>query len=144
MCRKPGFTVEYGNLEACGAHVRRRDIPLWPRIRNDHQSANLTPLPFPFRLPPRFQLLLSSFILHPSSFILHPSSFIIPTVLLFSCHTPAHKVLYRQVFLPSVPEGFEVRSTVLGIDGPGDFLSDEFLRCTRAKPISRRRPSHIL
>jgi hypothetical protein len=37
------------------------------------------------------------------------------------------------VFLPSVPEGFEVRSTVLGIDGPGDYLSDEFLRCIRAK-----------
>ena len=66
-------------------------------------------------------------------FILHPSSFILSTVLLFCCHTPAHEVLYRQVFLPSVPEGFEVRSTVLGIDGPGDYLSDEFLRCIRAK-----------
>jgi hypothetical protein len=54
-------------------------------------------------------------------------------VLLFCCHTPAHEVLYRQVFLPSVPEGFEVRSTILGIDGPGDYLSDEFLRCIRAK-----------
>ena len=54
-------------------------------------------------------------------------------MLLFCCHTPAHEVLYRQVFLPSVPEGFEVRSTVLGIDGPGDYLSDEFLRCIRAK-----------
>ena len=37
------------------------------------------------------------------------------------------------MFLPSVPEGFDVRSTVLGIDGPGDYLSDEFLRCIRAK-----------
>ena len=26
-----------------------------------------------------------------------------------------------------------MRSTVLGIDGPGDYLSDEFLRCIRAK-----------
>ncbi len=54
-------------------------------------------------------------------------------MLLFCCHTPAHEVLYRQVFLPSVPEGFEVCSTILGIDGPGDYLSDEFLRCIRAK-----------
>jgi hypothetical protein len=54
-------------------------------------------------------------------------------VLLFCCHTPAHEVLYRQVFLPSVPQGFAVRSTVLGIDGPGDYLSDEFFRCIRAK-----------
>lgn len=37
------------------------------------------------------------------------------------------------MFLPSVPEGFEVRPTALGIDGPGDYLSGEFLRCIRAK-----------
>ncbi len=54
-------------------------------------------------------------------------------MLLFCCYTPAHEILYRQVFLPSVPEGFEVRPTLLGIEGPGDYLSDEFLRCIRAK-----------
>jgi hypothetical protein len=54
-------------------------------------------------------------------------------VLLFCCHTPAHEVLYRQVFLPSAPKGFEVCSTALGIGGPGDYLSDEFLRCIRVK-----------
>lgn len=54
-------------------------------------------------------------------------------MLLFCCYTPAHEVLYRQVFRPSVPEGFEVRPTLIGIEGPGDYLSDEFLRCIRAK-----------
>jgi len=47
-------------------------------------------------------------------------------MLLFCCYTPAHEALYRQVFHPSVPEGFEVRSTVLGIDGPGDYLPRRF------------------
>jgi hypothetical protein len=54
-------------------------------------------------------------------------------MLLFCCFTPAHEILFRQVFLPSVPEGFEVRPSALGIEGPGDYLSDEFLRCIRAK-----------
>lgn len=54
-------------------------------------------------------------------------------MLLFCCYTPAHEILYREVFVPSVPEGFEVRATQVGIDGPGDYLSGEFLRCIRAK-----------
>ncbi len=49
------------------------------------------------------------------------------------CYTPAHEVLYREVFLPSVPEGFEVAATLIDEAGSGDFLSPEFLRCIRRK-----------
>ena len=55
------------------------------------------------------------------------------SVFIFCCYTPAHEILYRKIFLPSVPAGFEVRATEIGIEGAGDFLSDEFLRCIRAK-----------
>ncbi|MFZ4773881.1 MAG: putative nucleotide-diphospho-sugar transferase [Terrimicrobiaceae bacterium] len=55
------------------------------------------------------------------------------TVLLYCCYTPAHEILYQEVFLPSVPAGFEVRASVIGIEGRGDYLSDEFLQCIRAK-----------
>ncbi|MEP2777040.1 MAG: putative nucleotide-diphospho-sugar transferase [Luteolibacter sp.] len=52
----------------------------------------------------------------------------------FYCtYTPAHEVLYRDWFLPSVPEGVEVVAIPSDISGSGDFLSEEFLRCIRAK-----------
>lgn len=54
-------------------------------------------------------------------------------MLLCCCYTPAHEVLYREVFRPSVPEGFEVQTTLVDEAGPGDFLSPEFLRCVRRK-----------
>jgi len=52
---------------------------------------------------------------------------------IFCCFTPAHEVLFRTVFLPSVPEGFELRATEIPLAGPGDFLSPEFLVCIRKK-----------
>lgn len=48
-------------------------------------------------------------------------------------YTPAHEVLYRDWFLPSMPAGIEVVAELLPISGAGDFLSEEFLRCIRAK-----------
>jgi len=52
---------------------------------------------------------------------------------LFCCHTPAHDILYRKVFLPSIPVEFSVRSMLIDEKGPGNFLSPEFLRCIRKK-----------
>jgi hypothetical protein len=52
---------------------------------------------------------------------------------LFCCYTPAHAVLFERYFAPSVPEGFSVSARCIEIDGAGDFLSDEFLRCIQAK-----------
>ena len=54
-------------------------------------------------------------------------------MLLHCCHTPAHEVLFRQIFLPSIPPGFEVRPHLIDVAGPGDYLSPEFLRCIRKK-----------
>lgn len=51
----------------------------------------------------------------------------------FCTYTPAHEVLYRDWFLPSVPEGIDVTAIPANIPGSGDFLSEEFLRCIRAK-----------
>ena len=48
-------------------------------------------------------------------------------------YTPAHEVLYRDWFLPSVPVGMEVVAEPLPIAGEGNYLSEEFLRCIRAK-----------
>lgn len=52
---------------------------------------------------------------------------------LYCVYTPAHEILLRNWFSPSVPDGFEVIATPLQISGTGDFLSEEFLRCIRAK-----------
>jgi len=54
-------------------------------------------------------------------------------MLLFCCYTPAHEVLYREIFLPSVPAGFEIQPHIIEESGPGDFLSPEFLSCIRKK-----------
>jgi len=54
-------------------------------------------------------------------------------VKLYCVYTPAHEILLRDWFLPSVPDGFEVIASPLQISGAGDFLSEEFLRCIRAK-----------
>lgn len=48
-------------------------------------------------------------------------------------YTPAHEVLYRDWFLPSVPDGIDVVAEPLPIAGEGNYLSEEFLRCIRAK-----------
>lgn len=52
---------------------------------------------------------------------------------LFCCFTPAHEILYKTYFLPSVPPGFSVAPIEINIEGSGDFLSSEFLRCIDAK-----------
>ena len=52
---------------------------------------------------------------------------------IFCCYTPAHEVLFRDYFCPSLPAGFDVVSTKLAISGSGDYLSPEFLECIREK-----------
>jgi hypothetical protein len=52
---------------------------------------------------------------------------------LFCCHTPNHDVLFREHFLPSVPDGFTVVPHLLEIEGNGDFMSAGFLRCVQYK-----------
>jgi hypothetical protein len=52
---------------------------------------------------------------------------------LFCCYTPAHEVLFREYFRPSVPAGFLLSDYRLEIAGAGDFLSAEFLDCIRKK-----------
>jgi hypothetical protein len=54
-------------------------------------------------------------------------------VKFYCTYTPAHEILYRDWFLPSVPDGIEVVAIPAAIQGKGDFLSEEFLRCVRAK-----------
>lgn len=52
---------------------------------------------------------------------------------LFCCYTPAHEILYSEVFRPSVSHDYEVRAFGVLESGPGDYLSAEFLRCVRQK-----------
>jgi len=52
---------------------------------------------------------------------------------LHCCYTPAHEILYREIFVPSVPSGLAIESTLIDEAGRGDFLSPEFLRCIRLK-----------
>jgi len=52
---------------------------------------------------------------------------------IFCCYTPAHEILYRDWFLPTVPAGFEVVPAEIDLTGPGDFLSREFIECIGRK-----------
>src|SRR5438132_13394019 len=52
---------------------------------------------------------------------------------IYCCFTPAHEILFRQEFLPSIPETFSVHAESIEVAGPGDFLSAEFLRCINRK-----------
>jgi nucleotide-diphospho-sugar transferase len=52
---------------------------------------------------------------------------------IYCCFTPAHEILLRQEFLPSIPETFSVHAESIELAGPGDFLSPEFLRCINRK-----------
>src|SRR4051812_19412588 len=52
---------------------------------------------------------------------------------IYCCFTPAHEVLFKDYFLPTVPGGFTVTSSLLEIEGAGDYLSAEFLRCISGK-----------
>lgn len=52
---------------------------------------------------------------------------------IYCVFTPAHEILLRDWFLPSLPIDFEAVSLPLEIKGAGDFLSEEFLRCIREK-----------
>jgi len=52
---------------------------------------------------------------------------------IYCCFTPAHEILLRQEFLPSIPETFSVHAESIEVAGPGDFLSPEFLHCINQK-----------
>jgi len=52
---------------------------------------------------------------------------------IYCCFTPAHEILLRQEFLPSIPETFSVHAESIELAGPGDFLSPEFLHCINQK-----------
>ena len=51
----------------------------------------------------------------------------------YCCYTPAHEPLLRDYFLPSLPNDVRLHAMRLDIDGSGDFLSTEFLRCISRK-----------
>jgi len=48
---------------------------------------------------------------------------------LFCCYTPAHEVLFRDYFKPTIPNSFELQTAIIELEGAGDFLSPEFIRC---------------
>lgn len=52
---------------------------------------------------------------------------------IYCVYTPAHEVLLRNWFIPSLSDSFELVASPIQIEGAGDFLSGEFLRCIRAK-----------
>lgn len=53
---------------------------------------------------------------------------------IFCCYTKAHKPLLEDYFIPSMPNNINLNAISLdGIDGPGDFLSTEFIDCIRRK-----------
>lgn len=52
---------------------------------------------------------------------------------LYCCYTPSHERLFREVFKPSVPQGFELTAHRLELQGRALFLSPEFLEGIRAK-----------
>lgn len=53
---------------------------------------------------------------------------------IFCCYTKAHKPLLVDYFIPSMPNDINLSAISLdGIDGPGDFLSTEFIDCIRRK-----------
>lgn len=51
----------------------------------------------------------------------------------FCCYTQGHEALFLDYFKPSLPEGIELRATLLPVAGAGDFLSAEFLECIARK-----------
>ena len=52
---------------------------------------------------------------------------------IYCCFTPAHEILFRQEFLPSIPETFSLYPERIELAGAGDFLSFEFLQCVNQK-----------
>lgn len=52
---------------------------------------------------------------------------------IYCCYTPAHEVLLRDYFGPSLPSDFELITNLIPLSGRGDFLSTEFLECIRRK-----------
>ena len=56
-----------------------------------------------------------------------------PAMKICCCYTPAHEGLFRDYFLPSLPDGLSLEPHRLEIGGGGDFLSPEFLQCIRRK-----------
>lgn len=54
-------------------------------------------------------------------------------VKIYCCHTPAHKILFENIFKPSLPAGFQLVTHEVRLSGAGDFLSPEFLACIRRK-----------
>lgn len=51
----------------------------------------------------------------------------------YCCYTPAHEPLYREHFLPSMPNDVNVFAFPLPIAGTGDFLGKDFLACIGRK-----------
>ena len=51
----------------------------------------------------------------------------------YCCYTPAHELLLRDYFLPSLPNDVRLHARRLDIGGNGDFLSAEFLHCINRK-----------
>lgn len=54
-------------------------------------------------------------------------------IQLYCCYTEAHKVLFDDYFVPSLPNNIIVRAHRLDLDGSGDFLSTEFLDTIKRK-----------
>jgi len=51
----------------------------------------------------------------------------------FCCYTPSHEYLYKEYFLPSFPSEIPLQSILMEINGSGDFLSPDFLKCVQEK-----------
>ena len=52
---------------------------------------------------------------------------------IYSCYTPSHEPLYRDYFAPSLPASLESVVYPMDIEGSGDFLTQRYLQCLRAK-----------
>lgn len=52
---------------------------------------------------------------------------------LYCCYTEAHKVLFKDYFVPSLTNNVVVHAYRIDLAGPGDFLSVEFIECIRRK-----------
>ena len=52
---------------------------------------------------------------------------------IYSCFTPSHEILYRDHFLPTLPQEFEPHVGTIGISGSGDFGTTDFIQSIEAK-----------
>jgi len=54
-------------------------------------------------------------------------------VKLYCCYTPAHEILLKNYFLPSIPSGFDVTAHQFDLKGNGVYLSTEYMSCIQQK-----------